>query len=196
MQELQTKFIVSKRPKEFLKQGLMYCGAYSVKAILEAYGKVDKKNPEDYHLSLWRKISGLTSAYTWQKVLKNYGLNAEVGDAESLISTERINFLKELLFSDNSIMVRIGNGYLPSGKYSRILGLILGHWITVWGYDDQKQVFYVYDSAVAPALYDENIPTGNKQRTYQEMLRDWRGGLFPWPFWRFLYIKISSHNKE
>ena len=191
MQKLPEKFIVSKRPKEFLKQGLMHCGAYSVKAVLEAYGKDDKQNPEDYHLSWWRRISGLTSAYTWQKVLRNYGLKADAGDIRSLSPAERLHFLKELLSQNTPVMVRIGNGYLPSGKYNPIIGRIIGHWITIWGYDDAEQVFYAYDSAVAPKLYDRYVPTGNKQRTYKEMLRDWRGGLFPWPFWKFVYIKIS-----
>lgn len=191
MQELPEKFIVSRRPKEFLKQGLMHCGAYSIKAVLEAYDKADKKNPEDYHLSWWQRISGLTSAYTWQKVLRNYGLNAEVGNVKDLTQTGRLEFLKELLSNDAPVMVRIGNGYLPSGKYNPILGRIIGHWVTVWGYDDQMQVFYIYDSAVAPRLYD-NIPTGNKRRSYKEMLRDWKGGLFPWPFWKFVFIRISA----
>lgn len=189
MGELPEKFIVSKQPKKFLKQGLMHCGAHSVKAIVEAYGKGDKKNPEDYHWSWWGRVTSLATPLTWKKVLQKYGLKAEVGTAERLSSKERLNLLKELLSKDTPVMVRIGNGYLANGRYNSLRRQIIGHWVTLWGYDDQEQVFYVYDSAVPPALYERDIPRGNKRRSYQEMLRDWRGALFPWP-WRYVYIKV------
>lgn len=193
MGEIPEKFVVSKRPKEFLQQGLVHCGVYSVKAVLEAYGVADKKDPEDYHISWWGRILGVASLQSLMRVLKNYGLNAEIGTVMILSPRERLYFLKELLSKDTPVMVRIGNGYLLNGKYSPFLGRIVGHWITVWGYDDGEQVFYVYDSAVSSKMYDRDIPIGNKRRSYQEMMRDWYGGfLTSWPFWwKFVYIKIA-----
>ena len=88
-------------------------------------------------------------------------------------------------------MVRIGNGYLPNGGHSSLLACIVGHWITLWGYNDAEEVFYVYDSAVPPQLYDENIPAGNKKRTYAEMLRDIRSfGLLY--CYQYVYIVVSG----
>ena len=168
----------------------MHCGAYSVKAVLEAAAKTTSRILKISFIMVAKNI-GIDLGVHLAKVLRNYGLKADAGDIRSLSPAERLHFLKELLSQNTPVMVRIGNGYLPSGKYNPIIGRIIGHWITIWGYDDAEQVFYAYDSAVAPKLYDRYVPTGNKQRTYKEMLRDWRGGLFPWPFWKFVYIKIS-----
>lgn len=186
------QFIVSKKPKEFLKQGLVHCGAYSVKAILEAYDRADKKRPEEYYPTWWQKVLGFTSPRTWEKVLKKYGLKVEVGNANGLSPEEKVKLLKNIISKNAPIMLRIGNGYLLNGRYNPVIGRIISHWITIWGYNDARKIFYVYDSAVSPRLYDKDIPVGNKIRTCEEMIRDWRGGLFPWPFWRFMYIKISD----
>lgn len=70
-------------------------------------------------------------------------------------------------------MISIGNGYLSDGKYSRLRSFFIGHWITLWGYDDAKKIFYLYDSAISKDDYDANILIGNKTRTYLQVLRDW-----------------------
>ncbi|PJC33239.1 hypothetical protein CO051_01830 [Candidatus Roizmanbacteria bacterium CG_4_9_14_0_2_um_filter_39_13] len=93
----------------------------------------------------------------------------------------------------NPVMVWIGNGYLPNGGYSRIMRMAICHWITIWGYDDEKKVFYVYDSAVPKNHHDVTVPIGNVKRTYNEMLRDWSGAWLPrlWGFTNYQYIEIS-----
>ncbi len=80
MKKLPAKFIVSRGPKEYLEQGLTHCGAYSVKAILSAYGKDAKKNPRDYQPNILAKYTGINRGiYLWPKVLQNYGLSAQKG---------------------------------------------------------------------------------------------------------------------
>lgn len=66
---------------------------------------------------------------------------------------------------------------MKNGSYNPLLAKFFGHSITLWGYDDNEQVFYVYDSAVSINLYDKDIPVGNKKRTYTQILRDWKGAL-------------------
>lgn len=48
--------ILTRIPKEYLEQGFTQCGAFSVKAILSAYGKDDKKHPRDYKSNNFRQV--------------------------------------------------------------------------------------------------------------------------------------------
>lgn len=179
--------ILIHHPKEYLKQGLMHCGAYSVKGILSAYGRDVKKDPRDYEVSIFARLVGITNGLTnWPKVLKDFGIDAGKGSANNLSKEQRLSLLKKLIDEDKPVMVRIGNGYLQSGRYSKFIASFMGHWITLWGYNDEERIFYVYDSCVPLARHDKNIPIGNTKRTYAEILRDWGKG-FPFN-WRYTFI--------
>ena len=79
-------------------------------------------------------------------------------------------------------------------EYSALAGIIVGHWITVWGYDDVETVFYVYDPAVPLRLYDKDIPAGNKKRTYAEILRDIKS--FGFLYWhQYVYIVVNDSGE-
>lgn len=184
--------ILSRAPKQYLEQGLIHCGAFSVKAILSAYGKDVKDNPRDYHTNFLAKYiatspTGPTPA-SWVRVLKSYGVPAELGNTKGMTDEKRIEFLKKILDTDSPAMIRIGNGYSKNGKYHPLAAKFISHWITLWGYDDEKQIFYVYDSYVPVKRQDKNIPIGNTTRTFAEILRDWKMG-FP-PQWRYSFIKV------
>ena len=67
----------------------------------------------------------------------------------------------------------------------------------ILGKNDQREIFYVYDSGILKKHYDKNLPTGNTIRTYQEVLRDWNFGKWqPWSWHisplNYLYIKINQ----
>ena len=75
--------LLTHSPKEYLEQGLSQCGAFSVKAILGAYGKDDKKHPRDYQPNSLAKHTGINRGLIlWPKVLQSYGVFAERGDAK------------------------------------------------------------------------------------------------------------------
>ena len=125
----------------------------------------------------------------WPKVLRSYGIPAERGDTKKLTDRQRIELLEKLIDEDKVVMLRIGNGYSKSGKYSSFVASFLGHWITLWGYNDDEKVFYVYDSYVSLKRHDKTIPIGNTKRTYAEILRDWGKG-FP-RMWKYSFIKAG-----
>ena len=182
--------LLTHSPKEYLEQGLSQCGAFSVKAILGAYGKDDKKHPRDYQPNFLAKHTGINRGLIlWPKVLQSYGVFAERGDAKKLTDEQRTELLKKLIDEDKVVMLRIGNGYSKSGKYSSFVASFMGHWITLWGYNDDEKVFYVYDSYVSLERHDKTIPIGNTKRTYAEILRDW-GKRFP-PMWKYSFIKAG-----
>jgi len=54
-----------------------------------------------------------------------------------------------------------------------------------------KKYFYVYDSAIPQKLYAKEIPIGNIERSYQEILRDWKGTFYPWP-WKYCYLVVKK----
>ncbi len=183
--------ILSHFPKEYLEQGLSQCGAYCIKAILGAHGKDDKKHPRDYQPNLFAKYTVMNQGPTlWPKVFKSYGLNTEKGDVKNLSDEQKIELLVKSIDNDKAIMLRIGNGYSKSGKYNSFVAFFLGHWITLWGYNDEEKVFYVYDSYVSLERHDKTIPVGNTKRTYAEIIRDLGRG-FP-TAWRYSFISVSD----
>ena len=182
MNTLPNRSILSRKPKQYLKQGLSHCGVYSVKAILGAYGKDDKGHPKEYHTN-WigqNLFSFSTGIKYYDKIFASYGIKSKTQSAEDLSNQEKVELLKTLLSKDTPIMIRIGNGYLGHG-YNPIVGMLTPHWITLWGYDDSKKIFYVYDSALPINYWDKSLPLGNTTRTYKEILRDWNFGRWqPW----------------
>lgn len=181
-------------PKQYLKQGLNHCGVFAVKGILSALGIDDKLIPEEYHINRFGRLIGFASPQSLVKIMHSYGVDAFVKDAGNMSNQEKLEVLTHQLRTGNPVMIRIGNGFNRSdGTWSRFRWFVIGHWITLWGYDDQRGIFYVYDPAVPDALDDKNIPIGNKKRAYQEIIRDWSwSGLLTFTLPRFLYIELHT----
>lgn len=178
--------ILTRRPKEYLKQGPTGCGAYSVKGILSAYNKDDKRHPFEY--LPWSRIPFVINPSHWTNILRSYGLDAKRESMRRLLEEQRLEMIRTNILDEKPIMLFIGNGYRGNGTWSRIRWWLISHWVTVWGFNDEEGVFYIYNSAVPPKYYNKEIPIGNVKRTYQNVLRDLRGGQ-PW-WWRYNYIKI------
>jgi len=136
--KIKGKVILKRKPAEYLRQGLLYCGGYVVKGILSAFGKDDRKNPEEY--VPFHSIA--TSNFIVRK-LKEYGLNARAESASNLEDGKRLRILKNHLRKGFPVILRIGNGYMGNGRFNTLKALIFGHWISVWGFSDNKKVFYV-----------------------------------------------------
>ncbi|OGZ96845.1 MAG: hypothetical protein A3J10_03530 [Candidatus Sungbacteria bacterium RIFCSPLOWO2_02_FULL_54_10] len=185
------KFVVSKKPKEYLKQGPTGCGLYAIKGILSAYGKDDGRNPFAY----WHGgiLPFITTRLRLIGILCSYGFDAKWGHMRELSDEQKIAALQGLLRRDTPVMMHIGNGYRKDGIWSKLRWRIVSHWITLWGFDDEKGVFYIYDPCVPLRYHDKSIPVGNVQRTYQQVLRDGSGGPRWW--WRYGYITFT-HEKH
>jgi len=188
---LPRKYILPIKPAEYLKQGPMHCGAYSVKGILSAFGLDTRRRPKEYHPTWVGKVTGLSIGKNyWANILRSHGIQAERKTAAHLPDAEKLYLLKALLAGGNPVMVRIGNGYFLGRWYNPLFGWMVAHWMTLWGYDDDKEIFYVYDSAFSRRYWNASLPVGNTTRTYAEILRDWRFGW--WQCW-YWYMGRGSH---
>ena len=192
MSNLPSSYVLTIKPKEYLKQGLSHCGVYSLKAILSAYGKDVKSHPKEYHAN-WigrHLFSFAIGKGYYDKIFAFFGLKTETKSAEKLPNEKKAELLKTLLSKNTPVMIRIGNGYFGH-RYNPILGRVIPHWITLWGYDDSKRLFYVYDSGLPIKYWDKTLRIGNTARAYRDILRDWNFGNKPW---HFLSWNTSSRN--
>ena len=170
------RVLVKVKPKEYLRQGMRYCGGYVIKAILGAYNLDDSRHPKEYLPPLIKSL-GFTLPSDIKKVLEKYGLKASIRRANKVSDKEKLELLKKELRRNHPVVISIGNGYSPKGQYSSVRRHLIAHWVSLWGYDDHKKVFYIYDSYTNPKSYDK-VPIGNVERSYDQMLRDWRGTLY------------------
>lgn len=90
------KFILSIKPKEYLVQGPSHCGVYSVKGILSAYGKDNKKHPKEYHSNWFRRETSLTWGKNYYAdIFQKYGISAEENTAQKLPNNDKTNRISE-----------------------------------------------------------------------------------------------------
>lgn len=175
--------IIPVKPKQYLEQGFRFCGGYTIKAILSAYNLDEKQQPKDY-LPFLGKVLGFATARTIQDIFKKYGFQAPILRAKNC--QNKIAILKKELEKNHPVIIRIGNGYSKQGSYSLWRRLFIGHWVNIWGYDDKKQIFYLYDSYISKR--NPLILIGNVQRTYKQVLRDWRGTIYTYN--QYLYMPV------
>jgi hypothetical protein len=166
--------VVEHAPKDYAHQQGLTCGEFNARAILEGFGirydppQIPRPRVRLFGYSFVEDISAL---------LVKHGLSAPVRRASHLDDAQRIQIIKEHLDADQPILLAIGNGHLRRGVYSPIARWFIGHFITLYGYHDRAQVFYVYDPYLG-GPYPEPLAVGNEVRTFNELLRDWQGPFY------------------
>lgn len=194
MKKLPLKFVLPINPAQYLQQGPNHCGVYTVKGIMSALGRDIYNDPREYHVTRIGRLSGSLLPGGLVKILLQYNLHPSIKCAQHLKVDEKIDLLKEELLRGFPVIVAIGNGYKKDGSYSWLKAKIVGHWISLWGYNDLKKIFYAYDSSVPKTLHDKTLSVGNVKRTYSEFIRDWYGSFYMWKR-RYLYITICNTHK-
>lgn len=192
MERSQSDYVISSlRPNSYPQHPFAYCGAYSAKAILTAFGRPCPDDPRELFPTRLRQWLGFLPSPPdyWKKIFEKAVLQVLDRDLSKLSKSEQLEALKRALCK-GPVMVRIGNGYLPNGAYSKLLATVVGHWITLWGYDDSRELFFVYDSSRAAEWTRKfSPPIGNTVRTYAELLRDMSGGYRSWWAYRYLAVR-------
>ena len=75
------------------------------------------------------------------------------------------------------MVLAIGNGHLSRTRDLGIARHLIGHYLTLYGYDEEQRVFYVYDSMLRSPP-ERALPVGNDARSFEVLLRDWRGPVY------------------
>lgn len=176
-------------PKSYNHQKGLTCGEYNIRGILEGFN-ISYQPPAKKPLRV--RVFGLSFIEDIGMLLRIHGLSASIRHASNLRDNERLKIIKEHIDKDEPVLVAIGNGHLKRNVYCSIARIFIGHFITVYGYNANKDIFYVYDPYLK-GIYREEIPVGNEVRTFREFLRDWNGPFY----YRFInmdhvYIPVSS----
>ncbi|MBI2666054.1 hypothetical protein HYX13_00420 [Candidatus Woesearchaeota archaeon] len=117
-----------------------------------------------------------------EKILIGYGLNVERGSARNV--KDRIHCLEKFI-REGPTMIAID---LIDRGINPFLGKLFGHWIVLWGYDDEKREFYCYDSRKK----EKSLPIGNCKYGYETILKLWERDFIPRPF-TYLYVRVKEN---
>lgn len=155
-------------PNKFELQPPNQCAAYATAYILRSFGQ--KVQGEEIYKKVLFKIP--ISGYVLPKgiitYIKSYGFKPEIWRGE-------LPILKSKFSEGAPVLVLIGKG------------LQWQHYMTLVGYDSEKQELYFYDSKEAS---DENgsLP-GNRTMTEEYFMTLWNNGL---PIFNRVFITVSK----
>lgn len=158
-------------PEEFnFRQSKNDCGPFNAAAVVRA---LTGKNADSASFAKeigWRLPNKYTLPWGLENQLKEHGINVEKPDFYLLTDDEKIALIRQRL---------------SSGKLIIILGERdnYEHYITILGFNSNKDEYYIYDSLQASLpeqknmTIDENASLpGNKTMKVQELIAFWRGG--------------------
>ena len=123
------------------------------------------------------RLFGLSYVKDIQNILRLNGLCASIRHASNLDDQARLKTIQDHVDRDEPVLLAIGNGHIRRNTYSSLAHLLLGHFITVYGYNLEQQLFYIYDSWLE-GPFDGEIPIGNEVRTFTQFLWDWKGPIY------------------
>ena len=80
-----------------------------------------------------------------KKILKKHQLSFRVIKAKNLNSDDKLSLLKQEL-TKGPLILLVGNGVTKKQIFSWRKAFTHWHYISLWGFSDKEQIFYVYDS--------------------------------------------------
>jgi hypothetical protein len=180
---LPKRFILNKKPKSYLEQGKINCGTYVLKSIISTY-----KN-KNYSPGIIKQLL-LSLPIFIKKELERYGFKAKILRASNLNDTIKLSLIKKELKNSKPVILYVRSSYSRKGEEHKIRSYLVGHYISILGYDDNLKVFFIYDP-LRSKEYQEKLPIGNVSRSYKKILEDWKDPIYG-KFMNFLYIPISK----
>lgn len=158
-------------PAEFnYRQTKNDCGPFNVAAITRALTGKNVSSTLFAQEIGWRLPNKYTLPWGLESQLKNHGISIEKPNFKSLPDDEKITFIQENLSMGRPIII-LGE----RDNYE--------HYITLLGFDSDKDQYYIYDSLQASSSEQKTMTTdenaflpGNKTMKSVELLDFWRGG--------------------
>ena len=146
--------VVTALPRSYPRQVGLTCGKANVRSVVESFGVIFK--PEDQPRR-WVRMIGYSLIGDMLRLVAANGIEVEAGSAAGLGEKGRVQLLKGHLDEGSPVILSIGNAYLRRGRYTAWSRWLLGHYLTVYGYDNDEEVFYVYDSYLDGASSRTNL---------------------------------------
>lgn len=140
-------FLILDTPPEWFirrKKKFWTCAHHSLKAVIE--GKTGElKKLRDYSCDWWSRLTYLMTPRGIKKILRRHQLSFRTIKAKNLTVNQKIDLLKQEM-KRGPLILLIGNGLTLKKFFSWRKALTHWHYITLRGYNDKEQIFYVYDS--------------------------------------------------
>ena len=146
------------------------CGMYTLKAVIEWYNWSQIAHHKNY-ASWWLSRKTWYMLPGWLlNVLNQSWLSAKRVYCRWMTRTKKLEMLKSLLHQGPVILL-ISHAYSSTRDFSFRRACSLQHYITLWWYDDEKRIFYVYDSNTQKSHHKgTTLPVGNILLEYNKLL--------------------------
>lgn len=158
-------------PTEYnYRQSKNDCGPFNVAAVVRALTGKNVDSPTFAEEIGWRLPNKYTLPWGLEGQLKAHDVHIKKPNFKLLTDDEKITLIRE---------------YLSIGRPIIILGQQdnYEHYITILGFNSDKDQYYIYDSLQASSSEQQDMTTdenatlpGNKIMKSQELLGFWRGG--------------------
>ena len=103
-------------------------------------------------------------------VLNKYGMKSEYFYCRWEQDAPKIQLLKEKI-KDGPVILLISHAYSSLRDFSFRRAFTKQHYVSLRGYDDEKKVFFVYDSNVEKKSKDgKKLPAGNITISYNRLI--------------------------
>lgn len=156
-------------------ESLIRCGSYTTEWIARAVGLHPKPSNKVLSGPLWFDIFRPMFPRDMRTIFKFRGMESEEVDMRNLSNEDKLRWVKHEVVSR-----RWPPALLIKGKPV--------HWIAIGGYDDEKRVFYIYDSRFGLTSINPYLPIGNNVIGYDQLIKEWNGH-----FWlRYKAIVITK----
>ena len=153
------------------------CGSYTAEWVAKAIGIQQPSANRLLRGPVWFDVFRPVFPGDMRRLFKSHGMSSIEVLLGELSDEERLNWIKsEVAIEKRSPVLLIRTKTL--------------HWIAIGGYDDLKRVFYIYDSMAGENSLRPDLPIGNAQLGYDELLKMWRGR------WFFKYVAITVTNVQ
>ena len=115
----------------------------------------ENRSLDDYADGWWSSTTKFMTPWSLVSVIKKYGLQCKILNCRFKRKSEKLKILKQEVLK-GPVILSIANGLTKESFFSRKKALTHWHYISLWGYNDEEECFYVYVSSCVREL-DENL---------------------------------------
>lgn len=170
-----------------------WCGMYTLKNIIESFQEEIDLTIHDYAPTFWNKISWFMLPYTVIKVLQKHWFTVNKWRHKQKWFDNKISFLKNLLLKWPVILV-IWHAYKSKKQFSLIKAVSVQHYISLRWYNDQDEVFYVYDSWTPSRLIRKDLPIWNIAIKYKDIIKYRKFWWFLLKNYFYIHVDYKIYN--